>query len=548
MPRPEIPAGGPETTDTELIMGRAFSEIAFTATVRDLQTRMGSRGNYAALDRATDRRDRLTDQESAFIEAADHFFQASVGESGWPYVQHRGGPAGFLKVLDDRTIGYADFRGNVQYISVGNLTTDDRIALIVMDYANQRRLKLLGRVRMVDAADDPALIVRLAVRGYDARIERAVLIAVEGYDWNCPQHITPRFTEREIDTATAPLRAQVRRLREQVGRTSARVPPGELGAGPLALTITGMRQLTPRVRAYALRSANGQPLPTVQAGTHLDVPMRLAEGTPATRRYSIASDPARRDVWEIAVLREDDGRGGSAAVHGDFRLGLVLHCGLPGNDFALHDDERPAVLIAGGIGITPLAAMARVLRARGRRFGLHHAVRSRTEAAYAEDLHIELGDRLALYPSDEGARLDIEAVVARAAPEAVFYVCGPARMIEAVRAAAQAARIAAERVRFERFVAATARAGDMPVTVRLRKSRKVITVAADRSILDAVQAAGVDAPSSCRIGNCRTCAVKVLAGTPDHRDEALTSEERNGEGLMCICVSRATTSELTLDL
>lgn len=183
-------------------MGRAFADLAFTPAVRDMQTRMGSRAAYAPLDHAADRRDRLTARESSFIEARDHFFQATVGETGWPYVQHRGGPAGFLKVLDDKTIGYADFRGNVQYVSAGNLNTDDRVSLILMDYAHRRRLKLLGRARMVDAGADPALIARLAVPGYDAMIERAVLITIEAYDWNCPQHITPRFTAKEIEAMT----------------------------------------------------------------------------------------------------------------------------------------------------------------------------------------------------------------------------------------------------------------------------------------------------------------------------------------------------------
>jgi predicted pyridoxine 5'-phosphate oxidase superfamily flavin-nucleotide-binding protein len=197
-------------------MSRAYSDIAFTPTVRDMQTRMGSRRNYAALDRATDPRDRLTAKEIAFIEARDSFYQATVSETGWPYVQFRGGPAGFLKVLDEKTLAYADFRGNVQYISVGNLQTNDRVSIILMDYANQRRLKLLGRVRLVDAADDPALLHRLQHADYGATVERAFVITVEGYDWNCPQHITPRFTEAEVAAAVAPLHARIGDLERQL--------------------------------------------------------------------------------------------------------------------------------------------------------------------------------------------------------------------------------------------------------------------------------------------------------------------------------------------
>jgi len=182
-------------------MGRAYSDIAFTPAVRAMQTRMGTRAVYAALDRSSDRRDALTADEVEFIQARDVFYQATVSESGWPYVQHRGGPAGFLKVLDAKTLAYADFRGNVQYISAGNLQGNDRVSILLMDYANLRRLKILGRARLVDAKDDPALIARLQMpdelTGH-ARAERAVVISVEGYDWNCPQHITPRFTKAEI--------------------------------------------------------------------------------------------------------------------------------------------------------------------------------------------------------------------------------------------------------------------------------------------------------------------------------------------------------------
>jgi predicted pyridoxine 5'-phosphate oxidase superfamily flavin-nucleotide-binding protein len=201
-------------------MSRAYSDIAFTPTVRAVQTRLGSRSGYEPLDHTDDRRDALGDAEAAFIEARDGFYQATVGETGWPYVQFRGGPAGFLKVLDAKTIGYADFRGNVQYISVGNLNGNDRVSIILMDYANRRRLKILGRVRLVDERDDPALVARLELPHYRARVERAVVITVEAYDWNCPQHITPRFTEQEIAQAVAPLHAEISTLKKALAESA----------------------------------------------------------------------------------------------------------------------------------------------------------------------------------------------------------------------------------------------------------------------------------------------------------------------------------------
>jgi predicted pyridoxine 5'-phosphate oxidase superfamily flavin-nucleotide-binding protein len=196
-------------------MSHAFADIAFTPAVRAVQTRLGSRRNYESFDAMQDRHDALGAAEAEFIAARDGFYQATVSESGWPYVQFRGGPAGFLKVLDEKTIGYADFRGNLQYVSAGNLQGNDRVSIILMDHARRRRLKLLGRARLVNLDDDPALTAKLELPDYRARVERGVVITLEAYDWNCPQHITPRYTEAEIAARIAPLQAELSRLRAQ---------------------------------------------------------------------------------------------------------------------------------------------------------------------------------------------------------------------------------------------------------------------------------------------------------------------------------------------
>lgn len=197
-------------------MARAFSDITFTPTVRAIQTRQGSADAYAKyLAPEAAPGDRIGPAEAQFIAARDGFFQATVSETGWPYVQFRGGPAGFLKVLDDRTIGYADYRGNRQYLSVGNLTTNDRVALILMDYPNRRRLKLLGRARIVERDDDPDLVDRLYDTGYKARPERAVLITVAGMDWNCQQHIPQRLTLDELEPQIAMVRNEMARLQQE---------------------------------------------------------------------------------------------------------------------------------------------------------------------------------------------------------------------------------------------------------------------------------------------------------------------------------------------
>src|ERR1700749_995973 len=156
--------------------------------------------------------DRFTENEEFFISQRDSFYMATVAENGWPYMQHRGGPPGFLRVLDDRTLGFADFRGNRQYISVGNLAVNDRAALFLMDYPNRARLKILAHVEIKDLKNDRELAEKLATPGYRAKVERAMIFYLENYDWNCAQHITPRFTQAELEPALAPIRRHLRDL------------------------------------------------------------------------------------------------------------------------------------------------------------------------------------------------------------------------------------------------------------------------------------------------------------------------------------------------
>ncbi|KQP28792.1 pyridoxamine 5'-phosphate oxidase family protein [Methylobacterium sp. Leaf100] len=202
-------------------MRHRFFDLAFTPSVQAEQARMGSREAYADAGAAMVPDDSLTAREGAFIAARDSFYLASVSETGWPYVQHRGGPIGFVMRIDDRTLGWAEFAGNRQYVSVGNAATNDRVAMIFMDYPNRRRLKVLGRLRLVDGSERPDLAARLSAPGYRARVERFALVTVEAFDWNCPQHITPRFSEAEIATAVAPLHVRIADLEAQIARTPA---------------------------------------------------------------------------------------------------------------------------------------------------------------------------------------------------------------------------------------------------------------------------------------------------------------------------------------
>ena len=197
-------------------MSHRFAEIAFTPNVKKAQDVNGSRRSYARLEQGEVHHDVLGPNEATFIAERDSFYMATVSETGWPYIQHRGGPPGFIRVLDNKTIGFADFRGNRQYVSVGNLETDDRISMILMDYPNRARLKILGRARLV-GLDKQDILTRLSLPDYRAVVERGFVITIEAFDWNCPQHITPRFTPAEIEKVVAPLHQRIAELEQALG-------------------------------------------------------------------------------------------------------------------------------------------------------------------------------------------------------------------------------------------------------------------------------------------------------------------------------------------
>ena len=195
-------------------MAYGFLDIASTDSVRAVQARMGSDRVWRNFegDRAFDA---VTPDVAAFITERDSFYMASVSESGWPYVQHRGGPAGFLKVIDERTLAFADYRGNRQYISVGNLSADERVSLILMDLAALARLKIYAHAETVALDADPELTTKVVDADYRARPERIVVLHLETFDWNCPAHITPRFTQAEISDVVRPLQDRISALEHE---------------------------------------------------------------------------------------------------------------------------------------------------------------------------------------------------------------------------------------------------------------------------------------------------------------------------------------------
>jgi uncharacterized protein len=202
-------------------MAKNFASLAFTDEVKALQEKHGSRANYERIERRNTV-DGLGENEIDFISHRDSFYMASIGENGFPYIQHRGGPKGFVKVIDVNTIGFIDFSGNKQYITVGNLVTHNNVSLFMMDYPARARLKIYAKAEIIELNTRPELLKRLVLEDYPSKPERMILLHIEAYDWNCSQHITPRYTEEEIEEALAPQREYIRKLEQELKELKSR--------------------------------------------------------------------------------------------------------------------------------------------------------------------------------------------------------------------------------------------------------------------------------------------------------------------------------------
>lgn len=321
-----------------------------------------------------------------------------------------------------------------------------------------------------------------------------------------------------------------------------------MNTSSLAVRVRRKHQEALDIRSFELVSVDDGPLPAFGAGAHIDV--HLPNGL--TRQYSLCNDPGERHRYVIGVLKDPASRGGSRALHEAVHEGDVLRVGLPRNQFALNEQATRSLLLAAGIGITPLLCMAERLARLGAPFELHYSARSRARMAFdgrieqsgfAAHVHRHVDD------GDPGQRLDLPALLAAPDAGTHLYVCGPRGFIDAVLRTAREAGWNEARLHHESFVAQTAVAdGDQAFEVRLARSRRCIMVPRDQSVTAALAAAGVAVPTSCEQGICGTCVTAVLEGEPDHRDMFLTPAEQASHRQFTPCCSRAKSPFLVLDL
>lgn len=312
----------------------------------------------------------------------------------------------------------------------------------------------------------------------------------------------------------------------------------------IQLKVLTIEPVTDRISLFTLVAANGTALPAYAPGAHIDLDL----GAVGIRSYSLIDlEPpgGPPETYRLAIQREDSGEGGSRAMHA-LTEGDTITASEPKNDFHLHQGEAPALLIAGGIGVTPIISFATALKARGTGFAFHYATRSAGLCAFRAQLEERFGDDLTLW-FDDKRMIDLDALIAGAAPGTQIYCCGPKGMIEAVREKAEAAGIDHDHVRFELFTSPASHEGDQPFEVEIGDGR-VFTIPADKSIVEVLEEAGVDVMYDCQRGDCGICQTDVLSGAPDHRDVVLSETERASGKVMQICVSRALSARLVLDI
>jgi vanillate O-demethylase ferredoxin subunit len=316
---------------------------------------------------------------------------------------------------------------------------------------------------------------------------------------------------------------------------------------PLRVHVVRKTQEAQDIASFELAAADGEPLPPFSAGAHVDVELRPG----LVRQYSLCNDPAERHRYVIAVLRDPKSRGGSQAMHDNIREGDTISIGVPKNHFPLAPAGR-YLLLAGGIGITPILCMADRLARIDAAFTMHYCARSPERMAFRERIAgAPFAGRVHLhFDSDaDRRRFDIDATLRDLTPDTHLYVCGPSGFIDAVTGTARAQGWADERVHREYFgAAAQDTSGDVPFDVRIASSGQVLNVPAGKSVIQVLQESGIEVPVSCEQGVCGTCVTRVLDGVPDHRDSYFTDDERAANDQFTPCCSRARTSSLVLDL
>ena len=433
---------------------------------------------------------------------------------------HRGGLPGFIELKGQKLI-IPDYKGNSMFNTLGNIELYPFAGIVLLDFERSKLLQLSGEAKILWDQDDPTEKSAGTKRFWQLEVKAWQETALpETINWQFYDYSPHNPREKNNQEKTIE---------------------------DLKLEVKSIVTKSENIKKFRLTAEQGSILPAFEPGAHLPIEFSLPSGIVAQRHYSILNSSSDNRYYEIAVQRESKGRGGSNFIHSQFKVGTRIRAKAPSNEFPLLTNAQHTILLAGGIGITPILSMIHKLIETNSSFEVHYTAKTKKEAAFYDDVLKLAGDRAHFYFSKEtdSHRIDLMELMKNALPQTHLYMCGPVRMINAVRAHGEELKWSAERIHFESFGASTS-SNDKAIDIKLAKSNVVVKVKPTQTVLDALINAKVPVPFDCKRGECGMCATQVVKGKVEHRDVYLNSDEQKQQ--MCVCVSRAVTSELVLDL
>jgi len=465
----------------------------------------------------------------SFIENSDTFFVASAhaeinSELSTNYsvdASHRGGQPGFVQIINNTLLRIPDYSGNSMFNTLGNFQSYPYAGLVFIDFKNKKLLQLTGTPEIIWQLDDPDEETGGTQRYWQFEIKAWQQSQIPfDIDWELLDY-SP-FNPKPVSS---------------LDKTKNK----------LSLKVEKVTEETSRVKSFRLSDVNGNTLPEFQPGAHLKLKIKLEDKTEYARHYSLLSNPDEKMHYEIGVQLEPQGEGGSLYLHNHIHEGDILQVEAINNDFTMKEQAGHTILIAGGIGITPILSMLYKLAAQKQSYEIHYTVRNNSDLAFIDRIRDIAGKKLHCYVSSEsnGSRLNLNQLLNSPNATTHVYVCGPRRMISSVRDISNNIGWQPSQIHYESFGNQISKE-DRPFRIHLTKSNKSLNVPANRTILDTLLDAGLDVPHKCKRGECSMCTTTVLEGDPEHRDLCLNKEERTTS--MCVCVSRAQGKELKLEL
>ena len=458
----------------------------------------------------------LNKNQRNIISNADTFFVSSSHPEQGNDVSHRGGKPGFVQIISNNQLRIPDYPGNSMFNTLGNFELNSAAGLVFIDFINKKVLQLTGTAKVLWHIENTDIETAGTLRFWQFDIESwresSISFDIEWEYLDASPH-NPEVSNENINTNTK-----------------------------LKLRVDKIIQQSDKVKSYILKS--DKTLPEFDAGSHLEV--TLNNDNSLIKHYSILSNPNDLSHYEIAVLEQPDSNGGSYAMHHYIKRGDILNCSAPRNEFPVYEKAEHSILIAGGIGITPILSILESLESRQQSYELHYTARSESDLIYSDRIKSITGDICTFYTSaDNESRLNLNTLLNKPVSTSHVYVCGPVRLINAVREISEKNKWNNTNIHFESF-GVNPNIDNSSIEVTLKRSDIKLTVPAGESILDHLLDNNVDVAHQCKRGECGLCITTVLGGTPEHKDVVLNNEQRQNS--MCICVSRAREGALVLDL